>query len=282
MTRRRLLALALACAALPACGDGTGSRPSLRGQWLYRVLVNEVPGAPGSRCSVSGAVTFQESGGAVSGRMPHPMIRCASVSGGGLDGNTLDSTTTVTGTVSGDSLLLTLQGPGVAVRQSVRLLGDSLTGRVLEAGGGIVGGRLFADSVRLGRTTVHVSGGVAQTQELYARMDGPALKLVGSSGASAGAVVFPYDRDRTLSTGTFTVGGTGSACYGYYAGPFVLSTGHYEPFVDFTAGGMTITHADAQTVRGSIDVSGPANPSGPTVRVQADFVAIAERYPVQF
>jgi len=271
--------------ALAACsGDSTGSRPSLAGQWLYRVLVNEA-GDPQVRCAVSGVVTLQQQGGTVSGRMPRSVMLCVYPPNGftGIDRATFDSTTTVSGTVQGDSLLLTLQGPGLTVRQSVRVLGDSLAGTVLEAGGGVVGARRFADSVRLGQTTVRVSGGAAQTLELYARMDGPTPSLVleGPGNASALVRVFARDGSTTLSTGTFTVGGTGSAYVGTYTGPLAAS-GYHEPDLPFTSGQITITYADAQIARGSLDVSGPDYATGAIVRVQADFVAVMDRHSARF
>lgn len=271
------MALALACAVLPACsGDGTGSRPSLQGQWVYRVRLDAVRGNPSARCSVSGVVKFQQSGASVSGKMQDPVILCPNF---GLDDSDFDSTTTVTGSVQGDSVLLTMQGPGLTVKQSVRVLGDSLAGRLLDSGGGIVAGRRYPDSEPLGRTTVQVSGAATQTQALYARFNGASLFMVPRFGAS-GLLLQPYNVNAALSTGTFTVGGTGSAYHGYYAGPIV--GGHYEPFVDFTSGSMTITYADHQIARGSIDVTGTVASTGATARVQAEFVAIVDRLPNQF
>jgi hypothetical protein len=275
----------LAMTVLAACsGDSTGSRPSFAGQWLYRALLNEV-GDQQVRCTVSGVVTLQQQGGSVSGHMARSAMLCVYPPNGftGTDRTTFDSTTTVSGTVQGDSLLLTLQGPGVAVRQSVRLLGDSLAGTVLETGGGVVGARRFADSVRLGRTTVQVSGGATQTVELYARMDGPTPSLVleGPGNASALLRLFAYSQGTTLSTGTFTVGGPGSTYAGSYMGPLAAS-GYHEPDLPFTSGQITITHADAQVARGSFDVSGPDYATGAMVRIQADFVAVMDRHAVKF
>lgn len=272
------MVLALACAALPACGDGTGPRPSLQGQWVYRVRLDQIRGNPSARCSVSGVVRFQQSGASVSGKMQDPAIVCVNL-GVGVDDSDFDSTTTVFGSVQGDSVLLTMQGPGLAVTQSVRVLGDSLAGRLLDSGGGVVAGRRYPDSEPLGRTTVHVSGAVTQTQALYARFSGPILFMVPRFGIH-GLMLRPYDLNAKLSTGTFTVGGTGSAYNGYYAGPIV--GGHFEPFVDFTSGSMTITYADHQIARGSIDVQGPVSSTGAAARVQADFVAIVDRHPVEF
>ena len=278
MTRQKLLALALACAALPACSDGTGSRPSLQGQWVYRVRLDEIRGEPLARCSVSGVVKFQQSGASVSGQMQDPVILCVNP-GVGVNVSDFDSTTTVSGSVQGDSVLLTMRGPGLAVKQSVRVLGDSLAGRLLDSGGGIVAGRRYPDSEPLGRTTVHVSGGATQTQELYARFNGPGLFLVPRFGIS-GLLLQPFNVNAQLSTGTFTVGGVGSAYHGYYAGPIV--GGHHEPFVDFTSGSMTLTYVDHQIARGSIDILGAESLTGAAAHVQAEFVAIVDRFPGQF
>jgi hypothetical protein len=277
---KKLVCLLLLMAAAACSGDSTGSRPSLAGQWLYRVRLDAARGDPSMKCTVSGAVSFQETGGQVSGRMLHPLVLCVSPAGTGVDHSALDSTTTVSGTADGDSLLLTLQGPGLTVTQSVRLLGDSLTGRVLDGGGGTVGGRLFADSVKLGRATIQLSGGRSQTVPAYARMSRTRVILEGTNGQSPGLVLTPFDYGPNLSTGTFTVGGVGSVYHGFYAGPIV--GGHYDPYVAFSSGQVTVTYADAQIARGTIDASGPTSDTGVNVRAQAEFVAIVDRLPNQF
>ena len=118
--------------ALAACNsDSTGSRPSLAGQWIFRMRTNAVNGVP-MGCQVVGAVRLAGSGSAYSGRIALPEATCSSPLG--ISGPVFDSTATLTAQVQGDSVLITLQAHDIEIRQVAQILGDSLAGHLMGTG----------------------------------------------------------------------------------------------------------------------------------------------------
>jgi hypothetical protein len=254
--------------AVPACsGDSTGSRPSLAGQWIYRMRATSVDNV---FCYVVGSVRLTGSGDSFSGRMPVAEASCSS------DNQSFDSTTTLTARVEGDSVLLTLRAGVHEFRQTARLLGDSLAGRQPGDPFGKSAARRYPDSVPLDRANVHLTGAVTRTVELYGRDASNGLQLI---SVARDEVVFLRPPSSSLpgfAVGTYAVGSSGAPLFGTYER---FSGGMVDPYVRFTGGTVTITQADAQLVRGTIDVTGVLNEGTEQVRLQADFTSHRSGYP---
>ena len=258
--------------AVPACsGDSTGSRPSLAGQWIYRMRASTAGSFP-VFCYVVGSVRLTGSGDSFSGRMPVAEASC----GTDAVGQSFDSTTTLTARVEGDSVLLTLRAGIYEFHQTARLLGDSLAGRQPGDPFGKSAARRYPDSVPLDRANVRLTGAVTRTVELYGRDASNGLQLI---SVARDEVVFLRPPSSSLpgfAVGMYAVGSSGAPLFGTYQR---FSGGMVDPFVRFTGGTVTITQADAQLGRGTIDVTGVLNEGTEQVRLQADFTNHRSGYP---
>lgn len=256
--------------ALAACnGDSTGSRGSLAGQWLLRIRGSTPQSFNG--CQVVGAVRLTGGGDSFSGRMPVPEAAC-----GGSYAPAFDSTTTVTAQVVADSVLLTVRANGYELRQTARLLGDSLGGTGSD-GWSLVAARRYPDNVPLDRATVRLTGAVTRTVELYGYGFWNGLRFV-SAAKDEGVLLLATNASLpALGVGTYGVShSTATPLYGDYQR---FSGNKVDPYVEFTSGAVTITQADAQLVTGTVDVTGSLNDGPEQVRVQIDFTSHRSGFP---
>jgi len=259
--------------AFAACsGDSTGSTPSLAGQWIFRMRPLTVENLPVG-CQVVSYVRLTGSGDSFSGRMRIPESSCVGV----YDiSASFDSTTTVTARVEGDSVLLTVHAGEYELRQTARILGDSLAGQLTGDGTGVMAARRYPDSVPLDRAAVQLSGAVTRTVELFGYGAWNGLRFASATKDEA-VLLLPTSPSRpVLTVGTYAVANSVDApLYGDYA-RFV--GGKIED-VQFTSGTVTVTQADAQLVTGTFDVTGTILATGEQVRVQADFTSHRSGYP---
>lgn len=262
---------------LAACGgDATGSRPSLAGQWLFRMRTNTLGNVP-IGCRVYGAVRLTGSGGSFSGRMPLPEASCQTVIG---TPPTFDSTTTLTAQVQGDSVLLTLRTPDAEIRQVARILGDSLAGELTGDATGMIAARRYPDSVPLDRANVRMTGAYNATIELLGYGAWNGVRFASATKDQA-LLLLPTTASRPpLAVGTYDVANSAAVpLYGSYAR---LVGSMLDPEVMFTGGTVTITQVDAQIIAGTLDVTGVLNGGTGQVRIQADFTSHRSWWPGSF
>lgn len=264
-------AFLLALMALAACnGDSTGSGRSLAGQWIFRMRASPV-NDNFVGCLAVGTVRLAGSGDSFSGRMPLPEVTCGNAT---VVAQSFDSTTTLTARIEGDSVLLTLRAGAYEFRKTARMLGDSLGSGPAADGSGMAA-RRYPDDVPLDRATVHVTGAVTRDVQLYGRGAWNNLQLVSVAKDEAVIMVPASAQAPLLAVGTYAVGTPGAPLFGTYQR---FSGGKVDPYVRFTGGTVTITQADAQLVRGTVDVTGVLNEGSEQVRLQADFTSHRSGY----
>jgi hypothetical protein len=222
-------------------------------------------------CQVVGTIRLAGSGDSFSGRMPVPEASC----GGGYAA-AFDSTTTVTAQVVADSVLVTLRANGYELRQTARLLGDSLGGAGSD-GWSLVAARRYPDIVPLDRATVRLTGAVTRTVELYGYGAWNGVRFVSTAKDEGVNLLATSALVPVLGAGTYTVSNsTATPLYGDY---LRFSGNKIDPDVQFTSGTVTITQADAQLVTGTVDVTGPVNGGSEQARVQIDFTSHRSGFP---
>lgn len=272
---KKIALLLLVMAAAGCSGDATGARRSLAGEWIYRTRISTLDTWPVG-CRVTGTVRLTGSGNSFSGRMPVPEASCSGPYAGHAP--VFDSTTTLTAQVQGDSVLLTLRANGGEIRQTARILGDSLTGVVSGDGSsGTMAARRYPDDVEIDRVTVRVSGALTRTVELHGRGAWNGLLFRSAANDEALSLLPTTQSVPVLTVGTYAVGNTVavplSGYYTHWAGNVV------DIDVELVGGTVTIVHADAQLVRGSFDLIGRPYATSDQVRLQGDFVSHASGYP---
>jgi hypothetical protein len=264
--------LLLLLAALAACGgDSTGSRPSLAGQWIFRMRASPA-GLDYIGCQVAGTVRLAGSGSSFSGRMPLPEATCGEAP---VVTASFDSTTTLTARVEGDSVLLTVRAGAYEFHRTARLLGDSLAVTPAADGSGM-GARRYPDDVPLDRATVHLTGAVTRDVQLYGRGAWNGFQLLNVAKDEGVIMLAPSAQSPLLAVGSYPVGTPDAPLFGTYQ-RFV--GGMVDPYVRFTGGTVTITSADAQLVSGTLDVTGVLNEGTSQVRLQGEFTSHRSGYP---
>ena len=267
MKKYRALLLLVALAACTGDSTGSGSTPSLAGQWIFRMHALTAENLPVG-CQVVSYVRLTGSGSSFSGRMRIPEASCVGVYNIAAS---FDSTTTVTAQVAGDSVLLTVRAGDYDLHQTARILGDSLAGNFTGDGTGTMAARRYPDSVPLDRANVRLTGAVTRTIELFGYGAWNGLRFASATKDEA-VLLLPTNVNRpVLAVGTYAVANNADApLYGDYAR---LVGNKIDPEVQFTSGTVTITQADAQLVTGTFDVVGILNAGSEQVRVQGDFTS---------